>query len=206
MRVAAAWLLIAAVARADDGTEEGDSMSINDVVDGLKGQIFADHKKGAPETFREECAAFVAAVDWREPWIRCLMGFHASMWLAFVVMRRSFPVQCCLFFGLAAIVGLAERLNALCATHWAKFSTQNYFDDRGVFAGLMLCAPLLALAFAMLINFLTLATTMMVTVKRAEFRGKARERGAEAEAAEAAGAKTDRDERAYRRTNRKKSK
>jgi len=46
-------------------------------------------------------------------------------------------------------------------------------------------------------------------VKRAEFRGKARELGAQAEAeaqAVPAAAPSERDERAYRRTNRKKGK
>ena len=70
-----------------------------------------------------------------------------------------------------------------------------------------MCAPLLALAFAMLLNFLVMASSMLVTVKRAEFRGKARELGAQAEAeAQAVPAPSERDERAYRRTNRKKGK
>ena len=183
MRALAALLLIAA-AKADDVDNENATAasSLNDVVEGLKDQIFADHVKGAPQTFREECAAFIAAVDWRETWIRCLLLWHLSLWLLFVFTRKNFPVQCGLFFGIAACVALAETLNGLCAKRWEKFATQNYFDERGVFAGIMLCAPLLALAFAMLLNFLVMASSMLVTVKRAEFRGKARELGAQAEA------------------------
>ena len=211
MRALAALLLIAAAAQADDVDNENATAasSLNDVVEGLKDQIFADHVKGAPQTFREECAAFIAAVDWRETWIRCLLLWHLSLWLLFVFTRKNFPVQCGLFFGIAACVALAETLNGLCAKRWEKFATQNYFDERGVFAGIMLCAPLLALAFAMLLNFLVMASSMLVTVKRAEFRGKARELGAQAEAeaqAVPAPAVSERDERAYRRTNRKKGK
>ena len=212
MRALAALLLIAA-AKADDKADDVDNenataaSSLNDVVEGLKDQIFADHVKGAPQTFREECAAFIAAVDWRETWIRCLLLWHLSLWLLFVFTRKNFPVQCGLFFGIAACVALAETLNGLCAKRWEKFATQNYFDERGVFAGIMLCAPLLALAFAMLLNFLVMASSMLVTVKRAEFRGKARELGTQAEAeAQAVPAPSERDERAYRRTNRKKGK
>jgi hypothetical protein len=54
-----------------------------------------------------------------------------------------------------------------------------------------------------------MASSMLVTVKRAEFRGKARELGAQAEAEAQAvpvPAVSERDERAYRRTNRKKGK
>ena len=163
MRALAALLLIAAT-RADDevGNENATAASsLNDVVEGLKDQIFADHVKGAPQTFREECAAFIAAVDWRETWIRCLLLWHLSLWLLFVFTRKNFPVQCGLFFGIAACVGLAETLNGLCAKRWEKFATQNYFDERGVFAGIMLCAPLLALAFAMLLNFLVMASSML---------------------------------------------
>ena len=120
-------------------------------------------------------------MDWRETWIRCLLLWHLSLWLLFIFTRKNFPaVQA--VFGIAACVALAETLNGLCAKRWEKFATQNYFDERGVFAGIMLCAPLLALAFAMLLNFLVMASSMLVTVKRAEFRGKARELGAQAEA------------------------
>ena len=66
MRALAALLLIAA-ARGDDVDVDNENAtaasSLNDVVEGLKDQIFADHVKGAPQTFREECAAFIAAVD-----------------------------------------------------------------------------------------------------------------------------------------------
>ena len=123
---------------ADDDVDNENATaasSLNDVVEGLKDQIFADHVKGAPQTFREECAAFIAAVDWRETWIRCLLLWHLSLWLLFVFTRKNFPRQCGLFFGIAACVALAETLNGLCAKRWEKFATQNYFDERGVFAG-----------------------------------------------------------------------
>ena len=93
MRALAALLLIAA-AKADDDVDNENATaasSLNDVVEGLKDQIFADHVKGAPQTFREECAAFIAAVDWRETWIRCLLLWHLSLWLLFAFTRKNFP-------------------------------------------------------------------------------------------------------------------
>ena len=93
MRALAALLLIAAAAQADDVDNENATAasSLSDVVEGLKDQIFADHVKGAPQTFREECAAFIAAVDWRETWIRCLLLWHLSLWLLFVLRGKTSP-------------------------------------------------------------------------------------------------------------------
>ena len=52
---ALALLLVAAAAKADDVDNENATAasSLNDVVEGLKDQIFADHVKGAPQTFRD---------------------------------------------------------------------------------------------------------------------------------------------------------
>ncbi|KAH8060151.1 DNA binding protein [Aureococcus anophagefferens] len=63
---------------------------------------------------------------------------------------KVYEVQVGLFFGVTIAVGLAERLNALGAAHWEKFATQNYFDDHGIFAGALFCAPMLSLC--MLLN------------------------------------------------------
>ena len=158
---------------------------------------------------------------------------------------RSRPqVQCGLFFNVATAVFISEWLNGLASTHWEKFSSQDYFDKRGVFMGpvnrrvlgistlwatlpseyprgtrggaatrhwnaheapahpQVFCAPLLALAFCQLINFLRLASKMLIEVKRNEFRTVARERGAEAAAAAPSGPAGA----VRRRANRKKDK
>ena len=51
-------------------------------------------------------------------------------------------------------VGLAysaETLNSLGNKHWKSFATQNYFDSRGVFASALFSAPLIFIAFVILV-------------------------------------------------------
>lgn len=73
---------------------------------------------------------------------------------------------------IAVIVRAAERLNDYGAKHWKEFATQNYFDRRGIFIGIMLCGPLLLDSFMMLFMFVIEASQLLVEVKREELRRK----------------------------------
>lgn len=200
-RLAMVACAVIACARAEEDLEavegegEEEMGSLGDFIDELLPEVLqAAHKNstGAPETFLENAQAFYHAVDWGERWIQALLAWHGVCWLVFAVFRRDYAVQCGLFFGICGCVGLAERLNTLGRTHWERFSTQNYFDERGVFAGTIFCAPLLSLSFCMLINFLCLASTLLVDVKRREYRdhlaAKKKEKDAAGDAAAAEGA------------------
>ena len=57
------------------------------------------------------------------------------------------------------LIYCAERLNRLAGEHWKEFAAQNYFDERGVFVSVMLSAPLLCVAFFILLNALRGAAT-----------------------------------------------
>jgi hypothetical protein len=59
----------------------------------------------------------------------------------------------------------SERLNAAAGARWRDFSTQNYFDTRGVFAAVLWCAPLLLLLAAMLVGFLIRAARLLVRAR-----------------------------------------
>ena len=52
------------------------------------------------------------------------------------------------------VVYLAERLNALGASHWLRFAGQNYFDPNGVFVSTVLSAPLVFDMFVILVRAL----------------------------------------------------
>lgn len=75
-----------------------------------------------------------------------------------------------LFVG--AVVRSAEYINAWAAREWQSFCTQNYFDQRGIFISIFLCAPLLLDSFIMLVMFLLEAAQLLVQVKKAEIRKK----------------------------------
>ena len=57
------------------------------------------------------------------------------------------------------LIYCAERLNRLASENWKEFAMQNYFDERGVFVSVMLSAPLLCVAFFILLNALRGAAT-----------------------------------------------
>lgn len=59
------------------------------------------------------------------------------------------PSLCCAL--AVALVYNAERINALAGRHWQRFARQDYFDKSGVFAGVLLGAPLLLTMFVILV-------------------------------------------------------
>lgn len=56
----------------------------------------------------------------------------------------------------------SERLNAAAHHRWRAFSTQDYFDARGVFVGIVWAGPLILILCAMLIGFLVRAARLLV--------------------------------------------
>ena len=56
--------------------------------------------------------------------------------------------------------------------HWESFATQDYFDKRGYFIGIMLCGPLLLDVLMMLLFFMREASLLLVQVKRTEIQRK----------------------------------
>lgn len=47
---------------------------------------------------------------------------------------------------------LSEFINACLRDRWQDFSNQNYFDEHGIFMGVMWAGPLLILGFTMLVS------------------------------------------------------
>jgi len=74
------------------------------------------------------------------------------------------------FIGI--IVRSAEWINTQGAKHWEQFATQDYFDKRGIFIGIMLAAPLLVDSFMMLLFFMSEASSLLIEVKRNEIKEK----------------------------------
>ena len=61
-----------------------------------------------------------------------------------------------------AAVYASERLNAAAHARWRSFATQDYFDRRGVFVGVVWAGPLILILCAMLIGFLARAARLLV--------------------------------------------
>jgi hypothetical protein len=127
--------------------------SFSDFMSELEEQITDLMKKTnkAPTDAWESWSAFTSAIDWKEPWIMSLLGFYVVCFLLILITRKRLGAQSFLFFFVALLVRLAERINSYCALHWQEFSTQNYFDKNGLFAGVVFAAPLLTMCLIMLV-------------------------------------------------------
>lgn len=73
---------------------------------------------------------------------------------------------------IGLVVRCAEYLNKIAAQEWSSFCTQNYFDQRGIFISIFLCAPLLIDSFIMLVMYLREAALLLIQVKKAEIKKK----------------------------------
>ncbi|EOY17499.1 hypothetical protein QUC31_001493 [Theobroma cacao] len=117
---------------------------------------------------------FFHAIDWKEPWLMCLLAFHVVLLIITIFSRKNTNFQMCLF--LLALVGvyLAETLNKFLGDNWKRFATQNYFDPSGLFLSVLWSGPLLAIAIIILINTLFTMCYLIVRWKKAELRHRAR--------------------------------
>lgn len=124
-----------------------------------------------PKGFIESWQAFFAAIDFtKDRWISYLMAFHLLQLVVFIMTRSNVDIQTVQFLIICMLVMISERLNGYCAIHWQEFSTQNYFDEHGVFTCIIFSAPLLVIGFMQLINFLLIASDALITAKRMELK------------------------------------
>jgi hypothetical protein len=164
----------------DGLSEEEIQQLLEDRMDGSPLEGIADHVMGdimsrhvGPSTPMEQFQAFRSAITWSESFVVSLLLFQFTMCIiCFWVSRKSRGLAPRLFVMafIAVVVRSAETLNGIGARNWARFATQNYFDKRGIFVGIMLCGPLLLDSFVMLLCFLYEASQLLVQVKRGELR------------------------------------
>ena len=124
--------------------------------------------------FKNNLKGFVQAIEWTELWLIVLYCFHAILLVAAIATRHNSNAQIVIFVGITGAVYMAERINVLAGAHWAKFSTQNYFDARGVFISTLWSTPLLLIGLVMLFQSLYSASSLLVQVKRKQIRQELR--------------------------------
>ncbi|XP_008462809.2 uncharacterized protein LOC103501090 [Cucumis melo] len=117
---------------------------------------------------------FFHAIDWKEPWLMGLLGFHGLLLIITIFTRKRTNFQMFLFLFALAGVYFAEGINKILSKNWKKFATQNYFDPNGVFLSALWCGPLLVISMIILINTLFTLCYLVVRWKRAELRHRAR--------------------------------
>lgn len=136
---------------SDPQVEDG---TFSDFMEGIENQIGRMIKESAtmPKDAWEQWEAFSTAINWKEPFIRCLLCFHVVLFVFMLLTRKNVEIQCLLFFFILLLVMCSEYLNTYCSQHWRRFSGQNYFDIHGVFAGTLYSGPLLFIGFIQLVR------------------------------------------------------
>jgi len=129
----------------------------------------------------DQAMGFYHAVSWsKEPWLQALLVLHLILLLLVVFGRRRFYLQSGIFFVCSAMVFAAESINKIASERWKEFSTQNYFDSRGVFMGTVFSGPILVILFVQLLLTLGSASRLVIAVKRHELgvdkKGKEKEK------------------------------
>ncbi|KAJ0972033.1 hypothetical protein J5N97_019992 [Dioscorea zingiberensis] len=122
----------------------------------------------------DEFIGFFHAIDWKEPWLVCLIAFHVALLLVVILSRRRINFQLCLFFLAFSGVFLAEKINNILGKNWDRFAGQNYFDPNGLFISVLWSGPLLITTIIILVNTLLTLCQLIVKWKRAELRHRAR--------------------------------
>jgi len=105
----------------------------------------------APKDLLNNWRAFSSAVNWNQSWIQAILIFHVVLFIVSIVTRNNQTFQTICFLVVMVILASLETLNSLGSVHWKSFSDQNYFDTRGVFAGVVVALPLVTLGFLQLV-------------------------------------------------------
>ncbi|KAK4387277.1 Transmembrane protein 18 [Sesamum angolense] len=139
-----------------------------DLVEKLTGELRSGLKPGY-----ENFMGFFHAIDWKEPWLICLISFHVVLLLVALCQGRTSTFRCLFLLALGGVY-LAERLNNYLAGNWKSFAGQNYFDRNGLFLSVLWSGPLLVIAIIILVNTLFSLCHLIVRWKKAELRHRAR--------------------------------
>ncbi|XP_074263538.1 uncharacterized protein LOC141586263 isoform X1 [Silene latifolia] len=145
---------------------------MNQMADLIQG-FSAELRSGFTPAY-DNFLGFFHAIDWKEPWLIGLLGFHVLFLLTAILSRRHVNFQMCLFLLALSGVYLAERINRFLGNNWESFATQNYFDPLGLFFSVLWSGPLLIIAMLILVNSLFSLCHLIVRWKRAELRHRAR--------------------------------
>ncbi|URE29941.1 transmembrane protein 18, partial [Musa troglodytarum] len=127
--------------------------------------------------------SFFHAIDWKEPWLVCLLALYFVLLLLTISSRKNVNFQLCLSLLALSIsrvcrtisgVYLADRVNGFLGRNWKSFSSQYYFDPHGLFIPVLWSGPLLIITIIIVVNTLFTLCHLMVKWKKAQLRHNAR--------------------------------
>ncbi|GMI02715.1 hypothetical protein TrVE_jg6940 [Triparma verrucosa] len=140
-----------------------------------------------PSSFSDAFNAFTSAINFTEDgwWISLIIFFHVVTFLVILSSRKRSNFQVFTFVVLAAITRGTEYINKYFRDCYVtsgvpivggcligSFSSQNYFDERGVFASVFWGGPMLVNLCALVFNMLWEAKELLIEVKTIEVKRK----------------------------------
>ncbi|WOL03553.1 transmembrane protein 18 [Canna indica] len=144
-----------------------------DLVANLFEKLSAELRSGFGPAV-DNFVGFFHAINWKEPWLLCLLSFHLILLLITILSRKNINFQLCLSLLAFSGVYFAERINSFLGNNWKSFSSQNYFDPHGLFISVLWSGPLLIITIMIVVNTLFSLCYLMVKWKKAELRHRAR--------------------------------
>ncbi|KJE93691.1 hypothetical protein CAOG_04445 [Capsaspora owczarzaki ATCC 30864] len=124
--------------------------------------------------FYSVVAAILRETDWTEPWLVGLLSFHVFNVIVALFARRHSTFQATYFCVLMVLAYSTEHLNKWAVDNWQQFSAKAYFDVHGLFISTVFAGPLLLTSLLFVVVWMKTAADLLVKVKRAELRTRAR--------------------------------
>lgn len=118
---------------------------------------------------------FVQSIDWLDPWLIGLIGFHVCITSTALLTRNCGNFQVFLFLVLLLLVYFSESINEYAAINWRIFSKQQYFDDKGLFISVVFSVPILLNCMLMVGSWLYQSTQLMTRIKTAQLHQQIRQ-------------------------------
>jgi len=118
--------------------------------------------------------SFLLSIDWQEPWLWGLLCFHALcvVLTTFIIRLNLQGLQITLFTTYLGLIYFSEYINEWAAGNYRLFSTQQYFDSRGMFISLLFSTPLLLNCLCFIVNWMYTSVQTMIKLKRAKIRSE----------------------------------
>ncbi|XP_023178485.1 transmembrane protein 18 [Drosophila hydei] len=117
---------------------------------------------------------FLLTIDWKDPWLIGLITLHVLTTSTALLTRNNTNFQVVLFLVLLSVVYFSESINEYAAANWQTFSKQQYFDNNGLFISTVFSIPILLNCMLLIGTWLYNSTQIMVTLKTAQLKEKAR--------------------------------
>ncbi|KAL5466849.1 hypothetical protein EMCRGX_G031000 [Ephydatia muelleri] len=117
----------------------------------------------------------IEKVDWTEPWLLALMGFHTAVFVLIILSRRHQFVQATLLALLGILCVAGESVNQWAAINYRKFAAHQYFDAGGFFISLVYSAPMIFNCLAIVVSWLYVTWQLLADLARAKAKQRYKE-------------------------------